>query len=176
MKKAFLGLVLLALVAVIGFHGFTYYDNYFPFGRMRETPAVRPHEQPLLIMEAGVVPFEGGEMTYRISDPNALKTPFPMNAPEVIARGKTGYFTYCAQCHGKYYDGNGTVGQSFYPLPTDLRSGKVQSKTAGALFHEISYGIPGGRQPALASTIDVDDRWRIVAFIRSLGARTSAEK
>lgn len=176
MKKVFLGLILLAVVALIGWHGFIYYDNYFPFGRMRETPAVRPQEEPLLVMETGLVPFKGGEMTYRVSDPKALAAPFPMDTPEVIERGKTGYFTYCAQCHGTRFDGNGTVGQSFYPLPTDLRSRKVQSKSAGALFYEISYGIPGGRQPALDTTIDADDRWRIVAFIRSLGTHRSAEK
>ena len=176
MKKTVLGLVLLAVVGAIAFNVFIAYDNFFPYGRMRETPAIKPHEQPLLVMEAGVVPYKGGEMTYRASDPDRLPPPFPMKRSEVIARGKTGYFTYCAQCHGKYYDGNGTVGQSFYPLPTDLRSKKVQSKSPGAVFYEISYGIPGGRQPALAGTIDVDDRWRIVAFIRSLGVHTSAQK
>lgn len=176
MKKTVLGLVLLAVVGAITFIVFIAYDNFFPYGRMRETPAIKPHEQPLLVMEAGVVPYKGGEMTYRVSDPDRLESPFPMKRPEVIARGKTGYFTYCAQCHGKYYDGNGTVGQSFYPLPTDLRSERVQKRTSGALFCEISYGIPGGRQPALAGTIDIDERWRVVAFIQSLGIRGSAQK
>ena len=176
MKKTVLGLVLLAVVGAIAFNVFIAYDNYFPYGRIRETPAIKPHEQPLLVMEAGLVPYKGGEMTYRASDPDRLPPPFPMKRPEVIARGKTGYFTYCAQCHGKYYDGNGTVGQSFYPLPTDLRSERVQKKTSGALFYEISYGIPGGRQPALAGTIDIDGRWRIVAYIQSLGIRGSAQK
>jgi mono/diheme cytochrome c family protein len=176
MKKTVLGLILLAVVGAIAFSGFIAYDNYFPYGRMRETPAIKPHEQPLLIMEAGVVPFKGGEMTYRTADPDQLAPPFSMSGSEAIARGKTGYFTYCAQCHGKYFDGNGTVGQSFYPLPTDLRSRRVQKSTSGTLFHGVSYGIPGGRQPALSSTIDRDDRWRIVAFIQSLGIRQTAQK
>jgi mono/diheme cytochrome c family protein len=176
MKKTILGLVLFTVIGAIAFHVFIAYDNDFPYGRMRETPAVRPHEQPLPVMEAGVVPYKGGEMTYRASDPDRLTPPFPVNRPEVIAGGKTGYFTYCAQCHGKYYDGNGTVGQSFSPLPTDLRSQGVQKKSAGALFYEISYGIPKGRQPALASTITVNDRWRIAAYIQSLGVRRSAQK
>ena len=176
MKKAVLGIALLAVAGVILFHIFIAYDNYFPYGRLRETPAVKPHEQPLLIMEAGLVPFQGGEMMHRVSDPKALKAPFQMDIPEVIASGKMGYFTYCAQCHGKFFDGNGTVGQSFDPLPTDLKSRNVQSKSAGALFYEISYGLPGGRQPALASTIDAQERWRIVAFIQSLGVKSAAQK
>jgi len=42
---------------------------------------------------------------------------------------------------------------------------------AGQLFHEISYGIPNGRQPPLASTIGVEERWQIIAFVKSLGRR-----
>jgi len=44
----------------------------------------------------------------------------------------------------------------------------VQSKSEGAIFKEISYGIPNGRQPALATTIAIPDRWKIVAFVKSL--------
>jgi mono/diheme cytochrome c family protein len=100
-----------------------------------------------------------------------LKSPLPVNDPETLEIGKTIYFTYCAQCHGKYHDGNGTVGQSFAPLPTDLKTETVQSKSDGALFREISYGIPNGRQPPLAATIDIADRWRVIAYVKSLGIR-----
>jgi mono/diheme cytochrome c family protein len=90
----------------------------------------------------------------------------------VIKEGAQQYVNFCQQCHGVNYDGIGTVGQSFAPLPTDLRSPKVQSQSEGALFQHISYGIGGsGRQPALGTTIFMDDRWRIVAFVKSLGTR-----
>jgi hypothetical protein len=42
---------------------------------------------------------------------------------------------------------------------------------AGQMFLEISFGVPGGRQPALASTIAIDNRWEIVAYIKFLGVR-----
>jgi mono/diheme cytochrome c family protein len=91
--------------------------------------------------------------------------------PAVIQQGKKVYSLYCQQCHGKYHDGNGTVGQSFHPLPTDLMSEKVQQTADGVMFKEISYGIQGGRQPALATTIEFEDRWRVIAYIKSLGPR-----
>jgi hypothetical protein len=47
----------------------------------------------------------------------------------------------------------------------------VQSLSEGAFFKEISYGIPGGKQPPLATTIDPLDRWRIIAYVQSLGPR-----
>ncbi|MFC1880645.1 c-type cytochrome, partial [Thermodesulfobacteriota bacterium] len=100
-----------------------------------------------------------------------LISPFKMEDSTITARGKAVFLTFCAQCHGYNYDGNGTVGQSFKPLPADLRSSKVQATSEGELFKSISYGIPGGRQPALETTVTIDDRWHVVAFIKSLGKR-----
>jgi mono/diheme cytochrome c family protein len=148
-----------------------YYDNNFRYGRMRETPAVRPHEDPLLKMEAGIVPVNGGEAIYRATAGVDLISPLNISQDSVINRGKAVYLTFCAQCHGLNYDGQGTVGQSFHPLPTNLRSPKVQSKPDGELFKSVSYGVPGGRQPALHTTITIDDRWHVVAFVKSLGNR-----
>jgi hypothetical protein len=161
------GLFFLLLV----YHALIYYDNRFPYGRMWETPAVRPHKEALLIMRQGVIPFEGGEAVYRATPGAMLVSPFydcdtvPMKA---IQAGKEVYSKYCAQCHGEYHDGNGTVGQSFHPLPTNLKSEKVQTAPDGDLFKEISYGIPKGRQPPLASTVEVMDRWRVIAYVKSL--------
>ena len=162
----FVAVVLTAVYTVI-----TLYDKNLKVGRMWETPNVFPHEQKLLIMEPDVVPFGGGEAEYRNAKAEDLISPLKIDDPEVVASGKSLYFTYCAQCHGKYHDGNGTVGQSFNPLPSDLQSDKVQSLLQGALFKEISYGIPNGRQPALATTIEITDRWRIIAYVKSLGLR-----
>jgi mono/diheme cytochrome c family protein len=170
MKKLFaLGAVL--IVAIGAYHALMFYDNNFRYGRMRETPAVKPHEEPLIVMEAGVVPVSGGEAVLRATPGPELKAPVAMGDANVIARGKAVYVTFCAQCHGLNYDGQGTVGQSFKPLPTDVRSPAVQSKPVGELFKSVSYGIPGGRQPPLDTTLPIDDRWNVVAFIKSLGLR-----
>lgn len=166
--------VLFAIVAVLGVavvQALNLFDDYFPWGRMWETPAVKPHEEPLLVMEAGTVPVSGGEALYRAAAESDLISPIDREDTASIAAGEALYATFCAQCHGKYHDGNGTVGQSFSPLPTDLRSPRVQEFEAGRLFKEISYGVPGGRQPPLATTIDVLDRWRIAAYVKSLGLR-----
>ncbi len=168
------GMVLVAVTVV--YNLLMFYDNNFPYGRMRETPAVRPYENPILIMDAGVVPFQGGEALFRAASPSALKSPLDPRDAAVVEAGRKAYFLYCQQCHGKAYDGNGTVGQSFAPLPTDLRSEHVQSKSEGQLFQHISYGVGGtGRQPALATTIEILDRWRIIAFIQFLGFRNPGE-
>ena len=171
MKKIVGFFIVVGVILYVAYEALMYYDNNFRYGRMRETPAIRPHEDPLLIMAEGVVPVSGGEAIYRASAGANLISPLNSTEPSVITRGKAVYLTYCAQCHGYKYDGNGTVGQSFHPLPADLRSSQVQSKVNGELFKSVSYGVPGGRQPALHTTITIDDRWHVIAFVKSLGNR-----
>ena len=171
MKKYFIILVGFLVIVLVAYHGLVFLDNNFRYGRMWETPVIRPHEQELFAMDEDLVPVDGGEALLRATPGEKLQLPFSMGSLTAIEAGEPLYFTYCAQCHGKYHDGNGTVGQSFHPLPTDLRSAKVQDQPEGILFKEISYGVPDGKQPPLATTISIDDRWRIIAYIKSLGPR-----
>ncbi|MFH1981508.1 MAG: c-type cytochrome [Pseudomonadota bacterium] len=172
MKRVTILLIAVSVVLFAAYGVITTYDYNMKVGRMWETPAVRPHEQPLLVMDTGLVPVTGGETLWRLAATGDLTSPLAGTpVAEVVAAGKILYGRYCQQCHGRAFDGQGTVGQSFAPLPGDLRSAKVQALSPGAMFKEISYGIPGGRQPALATTIAPPDRWRIIAFVKSLGAR-----
>jgi mono/diheme cytochrome c family protein len=171
MKKIMGFFIVVVILALAAYYFLIYYDNNFRYGRMRETPAVRPLEEPVLVEEAGLVPVNGGEAVYRVTPGSELTPSVDMTQPAVIARGENVYRIYCAQCHGYNFDGNGTVGQSFAPLPTDLRSTKVQNSLPGELFKSISYGIPDGRQPPLHGTITFEDRWKVIAFVKSLGSR-----
>jgi mono/diheme cytochrome c family protein len=172
MIKRIMALALFASVVLVGIYGIlTIYDNYMRLGRMWETPVVRPREEPIPAMAEGVVPFSGGEAQIRASADENLQPPYDVVTPEVIEAGKKQYGYYCVMCHGKNYDGMGTVGQSFEPLPTDLRSPVVQAMEPSNMFRTISYGIPNGRQPALHGTITFADRWHIIAFVKSLDIR-----
>lgn len=172
MTRVFILGLIAAVVLTAGYGVITLYDESMQVGRMWETPAVRPHETPIPAMESGVVPLNGGEMMYRTATAAALTAPVDLKDSNVVTLGRTAYTNYCVHCHGNYHDGNGTVGQSFIPPPGDLRGPRVQKELSpGALFHEISFGIPGGRQPPLATTVSVEDRWRVVAYVKSLGLR-----
>ena len=85
MKKGILIIALLGAFVFIVYQALMYYDNNFPYGRMRETLAVKPYEKPMLIMEAGTVPFRGGEAIYRAADENKLKSPLVNTDAAVIA-------------------------------------------------------------------------------------------
>ena len=156
----------------IAWQGLNLYDDKLPYGRMWETPGIRPHETILPVMEPGSVPLNLGEAGYQTGDDALWVSPLSGNEAKFAPEGMELYAVYCAQCHGKYLDGNGTVGQSFSPLPADIRSAQVQNLSDGLLFRHISYGNPpNGRQPPLATTIDVSDRWKIIAYIRLAGVR-----
>jgi mono/diheme cytochrome c family protein len=171
MKRiAVVGLVV-STVVLIAVGVITLYDYNLSVGRMWQTPVIKPHEKPIPVMAAGSVPVSGGEALYRAAAAETIAPPFALTEPAAIAAGKIAYRRYCYQCHGPNFDGYGTVGQSFAPPPGDLRTAKIQSMSPGLLFKEISYGIPGGRQPALATTMTVDERWQSIALVKSLGVR-----
>jgi len=167
MRRIAVVLLLAAIVVIAVINLLNLFDNWMPFGRMWETQAIRPHEEPIPVMAAGSVPWTNAEAFYRMADPQTLQPPFDLNDAQAIEHGRQGYIYYCIHCHGPHYDGYGTVGQSFSPVPEDLRGERIQSLPVGVLFHTISYGVPDGRQPALAATIAAHERWQIIAFIKS---------
>ena len=163
--------IIVSTIVLIAFGAITLYDYKLSVWRMWETPAIKPHEAPIPVMAAGSVPVKGGEALYRAAAAEDLEPPFALSDEAVIVAGKIAYRRYCYQCHGPNFDGYGTVGQSFAPPAGDLRAAKIQSMPVGMLFKEISYGIPGGRQPALATTMTVEERWQSIALVKSLGVR-----
>jgi mono/diheme cytochrome c family protein len=135
------------------------------YGRMREDEAVQTFKTRMPIMPARTIPGAGGIELLRQADPNRLTNPVP-NTPESVAEGKQRYVYYCVQCHGPAADGNGTVGQSFAPLPADLGSPAVQQQSDGMLFAKMSLGYL--RHPPLWYTVAEEHRWALVNYIRAL--------
>jgi mono/diheme cytochrome c family protein len=135
------------------------------YARMKDQESVRTYEAEPPEMPEGTIPTTGGYEVLKASKPENLRNPLP-STQEVVGKGRTGYGYFCVMCHGPEADGNGTVGQSFAPLPADLKSSYVQRQRDGVLFYRMSMGYK--RHPLLADTIAEEDRWAIVTYIRSL--------
>lgn len=135
------------------------------YGRMKEQESVRTYESKFPEMPSGSVPVQGGLETLRVQDLKELKNPLDKDA-RWVDRGKEAYGLYCGMCHGPRADGHGTVGQSFHPLPSDLRSREVQELSDGEIFGVITFG--SRRSPPLGYTVSEEDRWAIIRFLRSL--------
>ena len=137
------------------------------YARMREQESIRTHEAQLPEMPKGTIPVSEGTEELKMQDFQKISNPLG-NSRDVLERGSRSYGYFCVVCHGSKGDGNGTVGQSFAPLPTDLRSPYVQNQKDGVLFYRINFGF--NRHPPLYRTIEKEDSWAIIRYIRSLGA------
>lgn len=95
---------------------------------------------------------------------SAVKNPYASTA-ESVARGKVMYGIYCATCHGNTGKGEGLVGQKYVP-PTDLTTDYIQSKPDGELYYTITYGGLA-IMPSYGDSMNKDDRWHIVNYIKN---------
>lgn len=135
------------------------------YGRMKEDEAVHTYRAMMPEMPAKAIPIEGGIQVLREADPDHLINPIVFSE-EAVGRGKEAYGYYCIQCHGPRADGRGTVGQSFSPLPANLKDSNVQKQSDGSLYSRISLGF--NRHPPLWDTVAEADRWALVTYLRSL--------
>jgi len=135
------------------------------YARMKDDEAIQTYNASMPQMPQNTIPVKDSYVKLKKADPETLKNPVPYS-PETVERGKEKYGYYCAQCHGPRGKGDGTVGQSFAPLPTDLSGNYVQQQSDGEIFYRTSFGFK--RHPPLAYTVTEIDRWAVVIFIRSL--------
>ena len=105
MKRILVLGLIVSTVVLTAFGVITLYDYNMSIGRMWETPAVKPHENPIPVMDAGSVPVTGGEALYRAATADEITAPYSLTEPAAIASGKTAYQYYCINCHGKNFDG-----------------------------------------------------------------------
>ena len=132
--------------------------------RMREQVSVKPYDRQMPAMPAGAVPTTGRLQTLTAAQAKLKVNPL-RGSREALANGRIYYGYYCIMCHGAKGDGNGPVGQSYVPKPTDLSSSKISRLTDGQLYGSMLHGI--GHDPVMSQTVPLNQRWRIVTYVRS---------
>ena len=103
--------------------------------------------------------------TGKIGDNPGDYMPFPVTE-DVLTRGRERFNIYCAPCHSRLGDGNGTVVQRGYRHPPTYHQDRLRKAPLGYFFDVMTNGF--GSMPDYASQIPPADRWRIVAYIRAL--------
>jgi hypothetical protein len=94
-----------------------------------------------------------------------LTLPFPVTR-QVLERGRERFNIYCMPCHGELADGNGMVAQRGYLHPPSFHDDRLRQAPVGHFFDVITNGLGG--MPDYAQQVTVDDRWKIIAYIRAL--------
>jgi mono/diheme cytochrome c family protein len=95
-------------------------------------------------------------------------------ARALIERGKERYGVYCAICHGASGDGQGITGSYGVPGIANfhLDTFSPASYPDGRMFEVITVGK--GMMGGYGYNIPVNDRWAIIAYVRTLQAAKKA--
>ncbi len=136
-------------------------------------PPLAPEPDPFPARPTPTVVMAEGKIVQQWQAPAEaanLTNPFK-DKPDAAKLGRDLYMQKCADCHGKKGQGNGwmsgnTKRDGKALPPTNLASKMAQANTDGELFWKIT----NGRSPMPAHRIRFDDeqRWHIVAYLRTL--------
>lgn len=118
----------------------------------------------------GTVPAARGEFGTRVEpelivDEASDAFPLPVTAA-LLDRGQQRYEIYCAPCHGFTGNGDGMIVQRGFVEPPSFNTDRLRSVTVGHMYAVITYGY--GAMATYASQVRPEDRWAIIAYIRTL--------
>ena len=85
---------------------------------------------------------------------------------EVMNRGQERFNIYCSECHGRLGDGNGMIPSRGYRRPPTFHSDALRNAPTGHFFDVMTNGF--GAMPPYNVQVPVEDRWKIIAYIRAL--------
>lgn len=92
---------------------------------------------------------------------------FPMDVDKsVLERGRQRYDIFCSPCHDRAGNGRGMIVQRGFKQPPSLHSDRLREALPGYLFDVITNGY--GSMYSYKERIPVEDRWKIVAYMRAL--------
>ena len=102
---------------------------------------------------------------------NFFESSIPVSVTKnLMKRGQERFNISCLPCHGGQGDGNGVVKFFGFSAIKDLHDPNVVKLNDGQLYRAITVGnLEGeGEMKGYANTLDVTDRWAVVAYVRAL--------
>jgi mono/diheme cytochrome c family protein len=83
-----------------------------------------------------------------------------------LARGRERYTIDCAMCHGVAGKGDGITSKYGFNGAANYNTDRLRTASDGDIFNTITNGK--GQMMGYGYNINIDDRWRIVMYIRAL--------
>ncbi len=134
--------------------------------RMRDQPKATPFQAVLpAAPEMTVAVAEAPSLVPSPAMASGLRNPLP-DTEQTRQTGRVYYGYYCVFCHGEDGRGDGPVGRSYVPAPTDLTAPSVQTLSDGALYRAMLTGT--GHAPVLGYVVDPNAPWYIARYVRTL--------
>jgi mono/diheme cytochrome c family protein len=147
--------------------------QYSPAYLSQTSNPVLPNQMTEQLPVEGTIPRGYRPFHYGVSEEEAaragreLKNPFAAT-PENLARGQYIFSNYCLMCHGATGGGDGPMIPK-YPNPPSYKTETSRNLPDGSMFHVITLGRKD--MPAHAAQVSVDDRWKVILYIRNLQGR-----
>jgi len=130
---------------------------------MADQPSPPASAGPRAPAQGSIALEQQGPFDRRLADSIANPLPSPQSHVPV---GRALYGIYCVPCHGSTGAGvDGPVAR-YFPRVGDLRASDVQRHGDGWLYAVITSGTD--LMPASGHELDPQERWAIVAFVRTL--------
>lgn len=147
--------------------------------RMLEQPRVDPFApssfyadgRAMRVPPAGAIAMESLDapaavLTGKNATGYVTQIPIPIDATG-MAEGRARFEIVCATCHGIAGDGHSVVAANMQlKKPASMLEPHVLEQPAGELYRTISDGF--GLMPSYAAMLTVEQRWRVIAYVRAL--------
>ena len=133
-------------------------SDLFPDGR-----SARPRVEGTVAQ--GELERDATRATGKEAGADARRIPLPVTRA-LLERGRDRYDVFCAPCHGRTGDGDGTIVQRGFPAPPTFHDDRARASPVGRMFDVASNGY--GAMAGYRASIARDDRWAVVAYVRAL--------
>lgn len=139
--------------------GFLRADRELYFGKKASAPASS--------LMPGTLPAPNANSANAAYADDVDTFPFPITKDD-LNRGEERFKIYCSVCHGMTGNGDGMVARRGFnhPSPANYHQDRLRQAPVGHFFDVMTNGW--GAMPSYASQVSVEDRWRIIAYIRAL--------
>lgn len=122
-------------------------------------------------LPAGTVPYgqlrDDTHLWQGKDDNGVLVDALPMELTrELVVRGRARYEIYCSVCHDSTGGGRGMIVRRGFKQPPPFWEQRLKDMPAGYFFDVMTTGF--GLMSSYAKQIPVEDRWAIVAYLRTL--------
>ena len=95
------------------------------------------------------------------------RIPVPLTRT-LLARGQERFNIFCSPCHGRTGEGQGMIVQRGFKRPPSFHVERLRAERAGYFFDVITNGF--GQMSSYAMQVTAEDRWAVVAWVRTLQA------
>ena len=142
--------------------GYLRTDREFYFGKKSSNGTIGSSRRIMPLIGSGTNPS-----STEIFPDDVEAFPFPITK-EALERGQERYNIFCSVCHGATGYGDGMVARRGFnkPAPASYHQDRLRQAPVGHFFDVMTNGW--GAMPSYASQIPVEDRWKIIAYIRAL--------